>query len=61
MFGLRRRGEAVGLVCSAEEKQKPKSKEGGAPLLFLFGRVEKIRGESGGCRGGCSGRLAGDQ
>ena len=41
-FGLRRRGGAAGLVLSAEEKNK--SKEGGAPLLFSFGRVEKIRG-----------------
>ena len=39
------RGGAAGLVLSAEEKNK--SKEGGAPLLFSFGRVEKIRGESG--------------
>ena len=44
VFGLRRRGEAAGLVCSAEEKQKPKSKE--EPRGW-FGWVEKIRGESG--------------
>ena len=38
--------EAAGLVRSAEEK--PKSKDGGAPFLFSFGRMEKIRGGSGG-------------
>ena len=44
VFGLRRRGEAAGLVCSAEEKQKPKSKE---ESRGWFGWGEKIRGESG--------------